>query len=93
MDERWCLDDCFLRYVCEKIGNDLPLLLAYIYSSRVAKDESFSLANRLEGYKIRAKIVFGCMDRLDRVMLLARTAPMGRYRGNLDDNQFLIYSY
>lgn len=58
-----------------------------IYSSRVAKDESFPLANRLEGYKIRAKIVFGCIDRLDRVMLLARMAPMGRYRGNLGDNK------
>lgn len=78
----------FYNMFVKKIGNDLPLLLAYIYSSRVAKDESFSLANRLEGYKTRAKIVFGCMDRLDRIMLLARTAPMGRYRGHLDGNQF-----
>lgn len=78
----------FYEMFVRKIGNNLPMLLAYVYSSRVAKDESFSLTNRLEGYKIRAKIVFGSMDRLDRVMILARTAPMGKYRGSLDDNQF-----
>ena len=31
----------FYDMFVKKIGNDLPLLLAYIYSSRVVKDESF----------------------------------------------------
>ncbi len=79
----------FYEMFVRKIGGDAPIMLCYYYSSRVIKNTSLPINARLEGYKHRAFIVFKNMDKLDMTFSLACNAPIARYKGNLNNNQFV----
>lgn len=78
----------FFEMFANKIGGDMPALLCYYFSTLIARDTNLPLNSRLEGNKHRAFIIFKNMDNWDRIIMMARLAPMAEYKGHLDENSF-----
>ncbi|MBR5592708.1 MAG: hypothetical protein IKW46_01420 [Bacteroidaceae bacterium] len=82
----------FFEMFAHKIGGDVPIMLCYYYSSRVANDKSFPANVQTLGNMFRAFIVFKAMDKLNTVFNLACNAPFAGYRGKLKNQQFFDFA-
>lgn len=79
----------FFEMFVRKIGGDMPALCCYYYSTLVANDTSLPHNPRITGNLYRAFITFKNMDKWNMLWSIARTAPINRYRGHLDETAFL----
>lgn len=78
----------FFDMFARNIGGDTSAMMCYYFSTLVSKDLSISQNGRLQGNKYRAFMIFKNMDKWDRIIMMARLAPINDYKGHLDDNSF-----
>lgn len=81
----------FYEMFINEIGGNMPEVMCYYFSSLVAKDKSLPERARLEGNMHRAFVLYQyeCTKQWERILTLARLAPIAEYKGHLDEAAFL----
>lgn len=85
----------FYEMTIKEIGGDIPGLLCYYYSTLVSKDTSLPLNSRLSGNMYRAFVLFMTLEKMERIISMSQSSPIGNYRGHLSEESifdFLLLS-
>lgn len=88
IDNKTIAMGAFFEMFAHNIGGDMPAMYCYYFSTLVARDVNIPEKSRLEGNKYRAFITFKNMNKWDRIIMMARLAPMSEYKGHLDESSF-----
>lgn len=80
----------FYEMAIRKIGKLSPLY-AYYFATKAITDSNLPNDNKLEARKLRLKSLFVNLETFTRFILLAASAPMMKYEGPLNENEFFDF--
>lgn len=80
----------FSEMALRKVGDFAPLL-AYYYGSLSMTSSEVQPQHKIDAQRMRLFALFQHLDKFDRFITLAHTAPMMEYEGNLSMEQFFDF--